>query len=461
MTVPSPTNRANYTGNNVTVAFSFPYIVYDEGDIKVYLDSVLQSSGYTVTGAGTASVTVTFDTAPATDVAILIKRVVSLVQDTNFENFDGNPADVTEKQFDLVVMMAQELSDGVDRSLKLREDDPTDSIELPLVVDRANKFLAFDSAGDPIASSGATSSGTPFGSTGVSLAATATASDARIVLGLGDVAVLDTTDFGTAAFTASTAYATAAQGARADAALLYSSLKDKVLNGLVLSNGTDATNDIDISAGACVSDDGTTVMTLSAITKQLDAAWAVGTNAGGLDTGSIADTTYHIWVINRPDTDVTDVLFSASATAPTMPTNYTKKKCIGSIVRISGAIRLFAQYGNQFVIHTPLLDINDTGTGSSAKTGTLASIPTGVKVKALINSSVVSNGTYVYISSLDSADLAPAGNAAPLSSNGTGAGANNHAYTEVWTNTSAQIRYRASTNDTFRVAPIGWFDPRR
>jgi len=191
MTVSSSTNRVNYTGNGVTVAFSFPYITYEETDIQVYLDSVLQSSGYTVTGAGTAAVTVTFDTAPASDVAILIKRVVSQTQETDFENFDGNPSDVTEKQFDLVVMMIQELSDGVDRSVKLREDDPTVSIELPLVADRANMFLAFDSVGNPTASAGATSTGTTFGATGEDLAATATPALARAVLELGALATED------------------------------------------------------------------------------------------------------------------------------------------------------------------------------------------------------------------------------------------------------------------------------
>jgi hypothetical protein len=182
MTVPSATNRVNYTGNGVTVALSFPYIVYDEADLEVYLDGVLQSSGYSVAGVGTASVTVTFDTAPLSGVSILIKRVVGLTQDTNFENFDGNPSDVTEKQFDLIVMMAQEIADGVNRSIKLREDDPTSSVELPLVVDRANKFLAFDYNGNPVASAGPTSGGTPFGATGIDLAATNTPADARAVL---------------------------------------------------------------------------------------------------------------------------------------------------------------------------------------------------------------------------------------------------------------------------------------
>jgi len=67
----------------------------------------------------------------------------------------------------------------------------------------------------------------------------------------------------------------------------------------------------------------------AAIIKSLS-AWAVGSGNGGLDTGAVAASTYYyIWLIKRTDTSVVDVLFSLSGTAPTMPANYTVKRCIG------------------------------------------------------------------------------------------------------------------------------------
>ena len=81
--------------------------------------------------------------------------------------------------------------------------------------------------------------------------------------------------------------------------------------GLGLSNGTDATNDIDIAVGQATSSDGTgTLVLASALTKQLDAAWSVGSAAGGLDVGTIANGTYHIYLIKRTDTSIVDALFS-------------------------------------------------------------------------------------------------------------------------------------------------------
>lgn len=245
---------------------------------------------------------------------------------------------------------------------------------------------------------------------------------------------------------------------------IFSAFSNKVLTGLTLSNnGTDATNDIDIAAGSCVSDDGTTVMTLaSGITKRLDAAWAVGTNQGGLDTGSIANTTYHIWVINRPDTNVTDVLFSASASSPTLPTNYTKKKCIGSIIRASAAILLFDQRGSEFWLRTPVLDYTSGGgAGASALTAALPSLPNGVVVKSLLNVSVSDNGNSVYLSSLSSTDLAPSQTVSPLATVGSGATVTN-GQVQIWTNTSTQIRARQIGNSAagFRIVTLGWQDTR-
>ena len=77
----------------------------------------------------------------------------------------------------------------------------------------------------------------------------------------------------------------------------------------VSNNASDATNDIDIAVGAVRSVDNADDIILSAaLTKQLDAVWAVGTNAGMRAPGAaIANGTYHIFIIKRPDTGVVDV----------------------------------------------------------------------------------------------------------------------------------------------------------
>lgn len=134
------------------------------------------------------------------------------------------------------------------------------------------------------------------------------------------------------------------------------------VSGLTLANnGSDANNDIDISVGEASSDAATPVLMqlTSAITKRLDAAWSVGTNQGGLDTGTKANSTwYYLWLIRRPDTGVVDVLFSASSTSPTMPANYTQKRRIPGAIRTdgSGNIRAFAMAGRSIYWNAPVSD---------------------------------------------------------------------------------------------------------
>lgn len=244
--------------------------------------------------------------------------------------------------------------------------------------------------------------------------------------------------------------------------------------GLTLfNNGSDATNDIDIAVGEARDGDNTENMVLaSAITKQLDGAWAVGTNQGGLDTGSIANTTYHVHLIKRTDTGVVDVLFSASASSPTMPANYDKSRRIGSILREGGAIVLFVQDGDLFQRYTPILDIGVTNPGTSAVLRAL-SVPLGLNVRATLNIGVQNNGSggnaAAYVSDPDTSDLAASATLAPLwqtGANGLNASAGaNISYTQVQvrTNTSAQVRTRLSFSDgnvLFRGATCGWYDSR-
>lgn len=245
------------------------------------------------------------------------------------------------------------------------------------------------------------------------------------------------------------------------------------LHGLTLSNnGTDPTNDIDIAVGSARDVDDTDDMILaSALTKRLDAAWAVGTNQGGLDTGSIANTTYFVWLIKRDDTRVVDVLFSTSATNPTMPSNYQRKRRIGAIVRTGGAILLFVQDGDHFGLKTPVLDIAATAPGTSAVLRTLASLPSGIRVRADMrvgytdtSGTGAGNPAGMNFQDPSATDFAPSAALCDVLLYPGGANLANllvpHA---VYTNTSAQIRTRCQlshANLTLYGITYGWWDDR-
>jgi hypothetical protein len=242
------------------------------------------------------------------------------------------------------------------------------------------------------------------------------------------------------------------------------------LFGLTLSNNvTDAINDIDIAEGGAMDVSNAYYMTLAAgITKRLDAAWAVGTGQGGLDTGTVANGTYHVWLIARSDTGVVDVLFSLSASAPTMPASYDFKRRIGSILRESAAIVGFVQDGDRFMRKLPVLDVNAASTGTAAVTRAL-SVPTGVRVGAIFtgtvrNTSGASDNCTCVVNDLSQTDLSSINIGQGTIGDGTILDARiSSGYNEVMTNTSAQVRTKmqaSGANFTLIMYTWGWRDSR-
>jgi hypothetical protein len=223
---------------------------------------------------------------------------------------------------------------------------------------------------------------------------------------------------------------------------------------------------LDIDVGSACSDDNTTMMVLSAaMTKNCNAVWTAGSGGGALDTGSALglSTWYHVYLIERTDTQVVDVLLSANATLPAMPASYTKKRRIGSIrTDASSHILAFSQLGDQFIWAVPFADYSNNAVSTTAVAVPL-SVPSGVKVRALFrsNSAGTAAGAGVLITSLDEAAAAynvPSGNI----SAGTQVASQGIAFvTEVRTNTSGQIRVVASASGTtLIIATYGWLDER-
>lgn len=126
---------------------------------------------------------------------------------------------------------------------------------------------------------------------------------------------------------------------------------------ITIANGTDTEHDIDFGVGTSVFDDGTGQVITTAMTKQIDAVFSIGTNAGGLDTGSVsADTWYYMYSIYNPTTEVSDYLFSESATSPTLPSGYTKKRRIYSLLTDGSANILNGTWtGNYFEFIEPIV----------------------------------------------------------------------------------------------------------
>ncbi|MCK5600833.1 hypothetical protein KAR91_03130 [Candidatus Pacearchaeota archaeon] len=229
-----------------------------------------------------------------------------------------------------------------------------------------------------------------------------------------------------------------------------------------------ASADMPVSAGQVTDSTSVRIFNVAALTKNTG-AWVVGTSNGGLDTGSItASTTYHFFAIYRNDTGVSDILFSLSATAPTMPANYDLKKRIGSW-RTDGSSQWYAGWskGDNFWVKTPVEDVVSNNPGTSAVTATLTSVPTGFDFGWVgsVYFEVSSQQNYGWLSSLKETDVTPssvAANFTVLIQVALSAGAATPFY-NVELNTSSQLRFRVSSSSgsvTVNLWTRGWIDTR-
>ncbi len=284
-------------------------------------------------------------------------------------------------------------------------------------------------------------------------ASSASASAASAVTAAAQVA--------TCAASAVEAAASAASAASSASALGSAIAPRGHIDGLMLSTaGSSAT--FAIAAGVCTDGGGTAIMALAAFTKTTS-AWSLGSGGGALDTGAIANNTwYHVWLIQRSDTLVVDVLVSLSATAPTMPTNYNRKRRIGSM-KTNGSAQWtrFFQTGDFFEWEVPVQDqSNSSGTSAVAL---VLTVPTGFSCIAVLlgylRSSVATNSALISSGLSTQALGVPSGNETVNQQVNSGF----TTFTaQVPTNTSAQVRVECNDGapTAFRIVTRGWFDQR-
>ena len=72
MAVPAGPTEKRYTGNGVTTIFTIPFLLIADSDLDVFIDGVEVVSGFTITGTGNPTSTITFTVPPANLSGILL-----------------------------------------------------------------------------------------------------------------------------------------------------------------------------------------------------------------------------------------------------------------------------------------------------------------------------------------------------------------------------------------------------
>ncbi len=232
----------------------------------------------------------------------------------------------------------------------------------------------------------------------------------------------------------------------------------------IANNSTDADHDIDIAAGWRYHVSNDAVLSFSAQTKQLNASYADGDDAGGLFDGSIAaDTTYHVFLITKDSDGSVQCGFDTSETAANIPSGYSNPVMIGSVVTDSSSnILAFTQDGDYFEWAVGVLDVNVGNPGTSGDLRALT-VPTGIKVMAEVVFRYSNNDAtqgFALLTSPQQTDTTPSASHFHVTSSSSFVQA--EIGCKRTTNTSGQIRTRSSfssANTAFNIRTRGFHHP--
>ena len=160
MTVSTTIIKNFHNGNASTTNFAYQFRILEDTDLLVIIRTnstgaeatKTLSTHYTVAGAGDASggsITFTAGNVPASGETVVIRRNVPQTQAIDYIANDPFPAETHEEGLDRGTMVAQQVAEESDRSIKLSRTNTMTSTEFTVgATDRANKVLAFDSSGE-------------------------------------------------------------------------------------------------------------------------------------------------------------------------------------------------------------------------------------------------------------------------------------------------------------------------
>jgi len=157
MTISSTTVKVSYSGNGSTTVFAYTFKILDDDEIQVIIRSSTgtetvktKTTDYTVSGVGSSGGgNITFLTAPTATQTVVLRRLTTQTQETDYIANDPFPADSHEDALDRITMVAQEIQEELGRAIKLSKTNTITSTEFTVAAaDRANKILAFDANGE-------------------------------------------------------------------------------------------------------------------------------------------------------------------------------------------------------------------------------------------------------------------------------------------------------------------------
>ena len=243
-------------------------------------------------------------------------------------------------------------------------------------------------------------------------------------------------------------------------------------------NGTDSDHDMDFTTGIVTLADGGGDVSMSSLTKQIDATWAAGTAAGGRASGVALsnDTTYHCFALSNASGSSTDFGFDTSvsaanllADATVISAGLTDYKRVCSVItngtaNIMNGKFYFSNDSSYTFIHDVIIsDFDENNPGTLIRTKALT-VPLGLAVYAnyylIIKDLGTAATTHVYVFDGFQSDTAASASVRQIETSGNGV-PNSSYFSTIVNPSNASMNYRISTSSTDHYIfgrTVGWTD---
>lgn len=229
------------------------------------------------------------------------------------------------------------------------------------------------------------------------------------------------------------------------------------ITGFVPTADSDADHDLTFSSGACRNalDTISCKPTWTTLTKQIDAVWAEGDDAGGMATGSVATSTayYYNLIRKNADTTIFDICIDVSASNANTPSGWTfmreihKEFTDGSANLRPQTYIEMAGGGIRSKLKTVLTAFTDNDPGVGLVTKTIPCPPSvEVRGSVVMIDSTPAAATYMVFSEVGSASTEPDVNNYTLFVGGTAT--TQYALDEIerFTDASRNLEYELSSS---------------
>lgn len=141
--------RVQYVADGTQTAFTFPFPIFEPGDLEVRVDTLVVQGGFSVAGAGQSQGgSVAFAAAPASGRVVTLRRNLVVARTSDFQENGILRSRTLNDELDYQVAALQEVKEELGQAVRLDPSEVGALSTLPPRAARANRLLAFDALGD-------------------------------------------------------------------------------------------------------------------------------------------------------------------------------------------------------------------------------------------------------------------------------------------------------------------------